>query len=75
MFAFCGLGWTEQTAAFVDESTTYTGKSGYYGVKRDSLAAAQKWRKELPEDIQRRIISIVDKVPFGRSLTEATPAA
>jgi len=75
LFAFCGLDWAAQTASFLDQSMTYAGKSGYYGVKRDSLAAAQKWRSEVPEDAQRRIIAIAREVPVGRLLTEAMPAA
>jgi hypothetical protein len=74
MFAFCGLGWTAQTAAFLDESTTYTGKSSYYGVKRDSVNAAQKWRTEVPAETQQRIIAIARKVPVGRLLTDAAYA-
>jgi hypothetical protein len=75
LFAFCGLDWTARTAAFLDRSTTYTGKSGYYGVQRDSRAAAQKWRSEVPEEAQRRIIAIAREVPVGRLLTEAAPPA
>jgi hypothetical protein len=74
-FDFCGLDWAPQAAEFLAESTTYTGKSGYYGVKRDSLAAAQKWRAEVPEDAQRRIIAIAREVPVGRLLTDTAPEA
>ena len=73
VFAFCGLAWSAQTAAFLKQSTTYTGKSGYYGVKRDSVAAAQKWRSEVPKEAQRRIIAIVRQVPVGRMFCEAVP--
>jgi hypothetical protein len=70
LFDFCGLDWPAQTAAFLAQSTTFTGKSGYYGVRRDSLAAAQKWRSEVPEEAQRRIIAIAREVPVGRLLTQ-----
>jgi hypothetical protein len=75
VFDFCGLDRAPQSDRFLAESTTYTGKSGYYGVKRDSLAAAQKWRTEVPEDAQRRIIAIAREVPVGRLLTDAPPPA
>jgi hypothetical protein len=70
LFAFAGLSWDAQTADFLARSTTYTGADRYYRVMRNSLAAADKWRTELPAEEQRRILAITGTVPVGRLFAE-----
>ena len=69
LLAFAGLDWTEQTNAFVTRSTTSKDSDRYYLITRDSLAAADKWRSQLAPTDQARILTIVRKVPIGRSFT------
>lgn len=60
LFQHCGLSWPEQTQAFLGASTSRN-NSAYYSVFKDPEAAAQRWRKELDPDIQRRIMDVVAK--------------
>jgi hypothetical protein len=64
LFAFSRLTWTEQTSNFIKASTlgVQPGKFDqltqdsrrYYGIFRDPVRAADKWRSEMkPEDIER----------------------
>jgi hypothetical protein len=64
LFSFSGLQWTQQTSDFIRASTlgVQPGKfeqltqdsRRYYGIFRDPLRAAHKWKSEMrPEDIER----------------------
>lgn len=64
LFAFSGLTWNEQAANFIRSSTlgVQPGKfdqltqnsQRYYGIFRDPIRAADKWKSEMkPEDIER----------------------
>jgi hypothetical protein len=64
LFSFSGLDWTEQTSDFIKASTlgVQPGKfdeltqnsQRYYGIFRDPIRAADKWKSEMkPEDIER----------------------
>jgi hypothetical protein len=64
LFSFSGLDWTEQTSDFIKASTLgiQPGKFDeltqnsrrYYGIFRDPVRAADKWKSEMkPEDIER----------------------
>jgi hypothetical protein len=64
MFWFSGLAWNEQTGNFIKASTLgvqpgkfdqFTQNSKrYYGIFRDPIRAANKWKSEMkPEDIER----------------------
>jgi hypothetical protein len=64
LFAFSGLTWSQQTANFIQASTlgVQPGKFDqltqnsrrYYGIFRDPIRAADKWKSEMrPEDIER----------------------
>jgi hypothetical protein len=66
LFAFTGLTWDPQTAAFIVKSTTSNGRDRYYGVKKKSSAMIVKWHKQLSSDDQRRILDIAHSVPIGR---------
>ena len=63
-FSFMGLPWTEQTAQFIEASTLAVkpgrfdrltqGSSRFYGIFRDPVGAANKWKSEMKtEDIER----------------------
>ncbi|MGH7155088.1 MAG: sulfotransferase [Acetobacteraceae bacterium] len=75
LFAFCGLDWNTQTETFIGESTTDGTTERYYGVVRDPLAAANRWRTELEEDDQRTIIDIVGRTPLAKYWPETAAAA
>jgi hypothetical protein len=66
LFAFCGLEWREETAAFLRESTDATGREGYYQVKRNPSDAANKWRKELTQSEIDEICEIAAQSEPGR---------
>jgi hypothetical protein len=66
LFAFTGLTWNPQTAAFIMKSTTFKGRDRYWGLKKNSNAMTVKWRKQLSSDEQRRILDIAHSVPIGR---------
>jgi hypothetical protein len=64
LFSFAGLTWSEQTSSFIKASTlgVRPGKFDqltqdsrrYYGIFRDPIRAADKWKSEMKsEDIQR----------------------
>jgi hypothetical protein len=64
LFLFSGLTWTEQTSHFIKASTlgVQPGKFDqltqdsrrYYGIFRDPVRAADRWKSEMkPEDIER----------------------
>ena len=71
LFAFSGLAWNEQTAAFVRESTTAPDTDEFYRVSRNSLAAASKWRTSLSAEDQQRILDIAVRVPAGAMFASA----
>lgn len=68
LLACCGLSMHEQTRAFVRESTGGD-SSGYYGVYRDPLKAAEKWREELPAETVRTVRDIVQRAEVGNLYT------
>jgi len=70
LFAFAGLSWDPQTAAFLEASTTYAGPDRYYQVFKNSRKSANSWRTHLSETEQRRILDIVSHVPAGRLFAE-----
>jgi len=65
LFAFSGLNWNAQTASFIQESTSGGDVTEFYGVSRDPLAAANKWRTTLSAEDQQRILAIATRVPAG----------
>lgn len=66
LFAFAGLPWHAQTAAFLDRSTTYDGQAGYYAVVRNSIAAADRWRTAMPPADQEAVRAVVRDSPLAR---------
>jgi Sulfotransferase family len=70
LFAFAGLTWNPQTAAFILKSTTFKGRDRYWGLKKNSNAMLVKWHKQLSSDDQCRILDIARSVPIGRLFEE-----
>ena len=66
LFAFTGLDWNSQSEEFLRKSTAIDGNGGYFQVVRNSLAAAQSWRKTLDQDKQRKVLEIATQVAAGR---------
>lgn len=64
LLAWCGLSMHAQTRAFVRESTGGDA-SGYYGVYRDPLKAAEKWREELPTETVAAIREVIQRSQVG----------
>jgi len=59
MFAFAGLDWNPQTAAFLDRSTNHQGTTGYYAVFKNAIAAAERWRTTMPAADQEAVRAVV----------------
>jgi hypothetical protein len=69
LFAFAGLQWNNQTEEFISASTSH-GRSDYYSVFKNPQDSAFRWRKELPAEIARTILSTVGDTPPGRLYDE-----
>ena len=74
VFAHFGLDFAQQTKDFLRESTTAGARSrlgalrhgefginSYFSVFRDSNEAKDKWKKQLSEDDQRRVLKLVEE--------------
>lgn len=58
LFSFSSLDWHPQTREFLRASTEGE-SSDYFGVRKDPLRSAHKWKNELSADDARRILDIV----------------
>lgn len=58
LFSFSGLDWHPQTREFLRVSTEGE-NADYFGVRKDPLRSAQKWKNELATDDARRILDIL----------------
>lgn len=65
MFSFAGLEVKPKTEAFIAATTAGGGQSGYYGVFKDLLVLAVRWRSELGTPMIERILAIVQRSPFA----------
>jgi hypothetical protein len=70
MFNFVKLPWNSQSEAFLRKSTSGSGNEGYFDVVRNSLASANRWRKELSPGEQSAIMNVATRVPVGRFYAE-----
>ena len=69
ILAFCGLAMHPQTARFVEASRASQGEVRYFDLRRNPVAAIQRWRKDLePEEIEG-ILAIASRAPVGRLFT------
>ncbi|ROR29618.1 sulfotransferase family protein [Inmirania thermothiophila] len=69
LLAHCGLGWHEQTAAFVAASTGGHDR-GYYSVVKDPRRSAWGWREELPAGAVEAILAVTADSPAFRPYAE-----
>ena len=72
LFAFSGLDWSQQTEAFIERSTHYSGTEKYYSVFRNAAAAAERWRTELSNADQRVIMNVVAQTSLARLWDDAS---
>jgi hypothetical protein len=63
---FAGLEWNRQTEAFVALSTSHRGKSAYYAIFRNAVAAAENWRTTMPAADQDAVRSVLAASPLAR---------
>ncbi len=61
LFAFCGLDWDDQTAAFIAASSGQAEHEQYFSVYRSSTDEANKWRTSLTQTEQERILAIAQE--------------
>ena len=47
LFEYCGLDWPSQTQKFIEYSVS--GDSGYFGVRRNPMEAANRWQERFKE--------------------------
>jgi hypothetical protein len=66
LFTFAGLGWSQQTEAFIEHSTSGHANAGYYDVVRKPDEALNRWRHELSAVDRARIHAIVCDTWIGR---------
>jgi hypothetical protein len=64
MFAFAGLGWSKQTAHFVETSTNKS-SDRYHSVFRVSAYESTKWRHQMPVEDQKKVFRIVERFSVG----------
>ncbi len=64
LFAFCGLEWNRQTAAFLHASTRRDSGS-YYGVVKEPQQAAFQWRERLSGEQIEAIREVVGNSRLG----------
>jgi hypothetical protein len=66
LFSFTGLDWNRQTEDFIRRSTSFGGTERYFGVFRNAVASANRWRTELNEQDQRVIMNVVAETSLGQ---------
>jgi hypothetical protein len=64
IFAFAGLRWSAATEAFLARSTHHVGAADYYGVERNSIAAAEAWRTIMSESDQQAVRAVITGSPL-----------
>jgi hypothetical protein len=65
MFRFAELEWQGQSERFIERSISAESKE-YYGLIKDPLRSADKWRDELGKQDIERIMAIARHIPAGR---------
>ena len=51
-------------------SSTSRNKEGYYSVFKDPHESAQRWRKELDRDVQRRVMDVATRTTLAALFQE-----
>jgi hypothetical protein len=62
LMAFAGLPWAEETRRFIERSTRGGGRERYFGVFRNPMEAAMKWKQQLDAAEIVRYMAIVEEV-------------
>ena len=80
LFRFAGLSWNDQTATFIEQSTLgakptrfdrITQNAGrYYGVFKDPVRSATKWKTEMTPDDIERVYSVLRQSDLIRQYPE-----
>jgi hypothetical protein len=70
LFAFAGLDWREETAAFITRSSTHQGEHGYFDVMRDLTKVEDGWRTQLSAEQQGMIANVVRRTPLAQRWPE-----
>jgi len=65
LFAFAGLNWHPQTAAFLEMSTRHGRPSGYFDVLRTSGIVADRWRHSMGRRDQEAVRAVVCASPLA----------
>jgi hypothetical protein len=65
LFAFAGLDWHPQTAAFLESSTRHGRASGYYDVFRTTGIVADRWRHVMSRSDQEAVRAAVRTSPLS----------
>ena len=71
LLRFCGLDFSAQTQAFLRESTSKTDKH-YFGLFKDSLESAHKWKTELDEKSRAAVQRMLAQSPLARYWPEVS---
>ena len=58
-FSFARLGWQDQTERFLRTSTTSNLPDSYYQVYKNSMESLNKWRRQLSDEDQLRIVGSI----------------
>lgn len=66
MFAFAGVTWHPQTAAFLELSTRHGRPSGYFDVLRTTGIVADRWRHAMSRQDQEAVRAVVCASPLAR---------
>ena len=73
ILAFAGLARDRQTETFLARSSRHDGPAGYYAVVRNSIAAAERWRTEMPREDQAAVRAVVRASPLRRYWADLNP--
>ena len=73
LLEFCGLPWSEQTAAFVRASTSQH-SDAYYSVFKNPAQAASRWRRDLDPEQVEMIFGVLRQSPLAEWYPPVTPA-
>jgi len=68
IFGAMGLDWSAQTEAFIVRSTRASGDAGYFRVVQNTAAVSRRWRTEMPQEDQRRILAVLERTRLASYL-------
>ncbi len=73
LFAFAGLDWHPQTAAFLGVSTRHDGPSGYFDVFRATELVPDRWRQTMKAQDQDAVRAVVATSVLARYWPDLAP--